>query len=114
MFVAAGGAALLGIIVISQDDDETKPTPKPKTQPYDDAYFRQAIANQEDEIYQQESKVDRLWDEYSYLPSWDIEQMKDEMRREIENEIAEDKQKLADIDRMIARINEIELQSRKE
>ncbi len=113
MFVAAAGAFV--IVVCIPDDDDPKTPPKPKTPPpYDDAYFRQAIANKEDEIYQQESKVDRLWDEYSYLPSWDIEQMKDEMRREIENEIAEDKQKLAEIDRMIARINEIELQSRKE
>lgn len=42
-----------------------------------------------------------------------INSVKKEMRHEIEDEIKQENQKLADIDKMIARINEIELQSRK-
>ena len=42
-----------------------------------------------------------------------IDSVKKEMRHEIEDEIKQENQKLAEIDKMIARINEIELQSRK-
>jgi len=64
-------------------------------------------------------KISALKREKSYIAldkpvPYVIDSVKKEMFHEIENEIAEDNKKLAEIDKMIARINEIELQSRKE
>ena len=50
----------------------------------------------------------------SWLPSQMINSVKEDMRRELDNEISRDRQELAEIDKMIARINELELQSRRE
>ena len=114
MFIA--GAVVVGGIIVAYDDHSRHSQYKEHTNhsKYNDHHVREEIISKENSLDNQKSKVDRLWDEYSNLPSWDIEQKKYEMRRELEQEIAEDKQKLADIEKMIARINEIELQSRKE
>ena len=112
MFIAAAG----GVIVVAAAYSDYSDTYSKYTRhnKYNDAEFRQAIENKEDEIYEQEARVNRLYDEYMDSPSYDLEQEKENMRRELENEIKQDKQKLADIDRMIARINKLELESQKE
>ena len=51
---------------------------------------------------------------YSASPEQMIEAVKADMRRELNSEISHDKQELEAIDKMIARINEIELQAKRE
>ena len=100
---------------------------------YGDAEVRRQKANQERKIKNKENEIENLrkkmndnYNErisalkreknYSALDkpvSQVIDSVKKEMRHEIEDEIKQENQKLAEIDKMIARINEIELQSRK-
>ena len=57
--------------------------------------------------------MQRLYDEYQSLPYYDFDEAKADMRRELENEISNDKKELEQIDKMISKINELELQSRR-
>ena len=98
---------------------------------YGDSALREAISRKENEISRTESDVEslrrRMNDNfnsrinqlrrernYSGLnssPGRMISEVKDDMRRELDAELARDKQELAEIDGMIARINELQLQS---
>ena len=102
---------------------------------YGDSSLRGEIERKESEVNRKESEVANLRQRmndnfnsriselkreknYSALSNADannmINSVKDDMRRELDNEISRDRQELAEIDKMIARINELELQSRRE
>ena len=52
---------------------------------------------------------------YSGLDNSDVlNAVKSDMRRELENEISRDRQELSEIDKMISRINALELQANRE
>ena len=101
---------------------------------YGDAELRNQISNKENQVRSKDSDVENLRrrmndnfnsrinelkreKNYSALnspPSDIVYRVKDEMRTELNSEISHDKQELAAIDKMIARINEIELQAKRE
>ncbi len=100
---------------------------------YGDSALRNQISNRENEIRNKESSVESLrqrmnndfnsrinelkrernYSGLTYSPDSVIADVKNDMRRELDNEIARDKQELAEIDKMIARINELELQAKR-
>lgn len=102
---------------------------------YGDSSLRGEISRKESEVNRKESDVANLRQRmndnfnsrinelkreknYSALSNADANNMinavKEDMRRELDEEISRDRQELAEIDKMIARINELELQSRRE
>ena len=102
---------------------------------YGDAALVKAIENKKNEIDAKEDEVDRLrekmeenfqtrvnqlkkernYSSFNYSDAEDIiDNVKEEMRDELDEEIAKDKQELEAIDKMIARINELELQAKRE
>ena len=101
---------------------------------YGDAQMRAEIESKERDVNRKEedvaklrrrmnenfcSRIAELRREKNYsglnsVPLQMINSVKDDMRRELDNEISRDRQELAEIDKMIARINELELQSRRE
>ena len=101
---------------------------------YGDSALRNQISNKESEIRRKESDVESLrqrmnenfdsrinelkreknYSGLSCVPNIMLSEVKDDMRRELDAEIARDKQELEAIDKMIARINELELQAKRE
>lgn len=99
---------------------------------YGDSGLRNEISNLENRVRNKESEVERLKNEmeenyrnrinqlkneknYSGLNDSDVlKAVKFDMKRELENEINRDKQELSEIDKMISRINELELQAQRE
>ena len=101
---------------------------------YGDSELRNQISNKENQVRSKDSDVENLRrrmndnfnsrinelkreKNYSALnspPSDIVYRVKDEMRTELNSEISHDKQELEAIDKMIARINEIELQAKRE
>lgn len=102
---------------------------------YGDSALVNAIENKKNEIDAKEEEVDRLQEQmeenfqarldklkaernYSSFGYSDdetiIDNVKEEMLEELDDEISQEKQELAAIDKMIARINEIELQAKRE
>lgn len=101
---------------------------------YGDSARRSQISNKESEVNRKasdveslrqhmnsdfNSRINELKREKNYLgldsaPSTIINTVKYNMQLELDNEIEREKQELAEIDKMIARINEIELQARRE
>lgn len=101
---------------------------------YGDSARRSQISNKESEVNRKASDVESLRQRmnsdfnsrinelkreknYSGLnsaPSTIIDTVKYNMQLELDNEISQDKQELEAIDKMIARINEIELQAKRE
>lgn len=100
---------------------------------YGDSELREQIRRKEEEVRRKDSdvetlrrrmnesfneRINRLKYEKNYSglncsPNVMVREVKDDMRRELDNEISRDKQELSDIDKMIARINELELQSKR-
>lgn len=131
MFIA--GAVVVGGIIVGYDD-HSRHSDHSRHREYGDSSVREEIKRKENEVNRKESDVENLrrrmqnnFDSriselrreknYSGLglpPSHMIDSVKDDMRRELDNEISRDRQELAEIDKMIARINELELQSRRE
>ena len=75
----------------------------------------QRLKNQMEENYR--SRISQLKNEknYSDLNNSDVlNAVKSDMKRELENEISRDRQELSQIDKMISRINELELQAKQE
>lgn len=75
----------------------------------------QRLKNQMDENYR--NRINQLQNEknYSGLNKSDVlNAVKDDMKRELENEISRERQELSEIDKMISRINELELQTKRE
>lgn len=100
---------------------------------YGDSALRNQIGSKENEIRNKESSVESLrqnmnnnfnsrinelkrekaYSGLNYSPDSMIADVKNDMRRELDEEISRDKQELAEIDKMIARINELELQAKR-
>ena len=102
---------------------------------YGDAALVSAINSKKNEIDAKETEVDNLqermernfqervdrlkaeknYSSFNYSDAEDIiENVKEEMREELDDEILQDKQELEAIDKMITRINELELQAKRE
>lgn len=102
---------------------------------YGDSSMRSQISSLESRVSSKESEVENLRQRvnnnfnnrvaelkreknYPALNKADanniVNAVKADMKREIESEIQRDQQELAEIDRMISRINELELQSKQE
>ena len=138
MFIAAAGGGAL-VWRISHDNysdysDYSDHSRYSKYTEYGDSTLRNDISKMEDDIRRKESDVEilrqRMISNFDSLvnelkrkknyPGLDssaseiIRKVKDDMQRELDNEIAKDKQELAEIDKMIARINELELQAKQD
>lgn len=101
---------------------------------YGDSALRNQISSKENEVNRKasdieslrqrmnndfNSRINKLKREKNYsglnsAPSTIVDTVKYNMQLELDNEIARDKQELAEIDKMIARINELELQAKRE
>ncbi len=101
---------------------------------YGDSELRSKISNKENQVRNKDSDVEslrrRMNDNFNsrinelkrernyyalnYSPDSVVREVKSEMRSELNAEISQDKQELEAIDKMIARINEIELQAKRE
>ena len=105
---------------------------------YGDSVLRNQISNKESEVNRKasdveslrrlmndnfNSRINELKREGNYptfysandsSPSKIIDSVKKDMRQELDAEIAQDKRELEAIDKMIARINELELQAKRE
>lgn len=124
--IIVGGAAFY----VGSHDDYSRYREYTRHNKYGDAELRNQISRKENSVSNKESDVEsfrRRMNEnfnsrinelkreknYSGLnsdPSNIIYSVKADMRRELDAEISRDKQELESIDKMIARINEIELQ----
>ena len=124
--VIIGGAA----IYAGGHDDYSRYREYTRHNKYGDAELRNQISRKENSVSNKESDVESLrWQmnenfnsrinelkrekNYSGLnssPSNIIYSVKADMRRELDAEISRDKQELESIDKMITRINEIEVQ----
>ena len=99
---------------------------------YGDSELRNQISNMESRVNNKEAEIQRLKNQmeedyrnrinqlkneknYSGLDNSDVmNAVKADMKRELENEISRDRQELSEIDKMISRINELELQAKRE
>ena len=136
-FIAAAGGGVL-VWRISHDnysDYSDYHSRHSNYREYGDSALVRAIENKKNEIDAKEQEVDRLQEQmeenfkarldklkaernYSSFGYSDdetiIDNVKEEMIEELDSEISQEKQELAAIDKMIARINEIELQAKRE
>lgn len=130
---AAGGGVLVWRISHGNHSDYSCHSRHSNYREYGDSALRNQISNKENEIRNKESNVESLrqrmnndfnsrinelkrernYSGLTYSPDSVIVDVKNDMRRELDNEIARDKQELAEIDKMIARINELELQAKR-
>ncbi len=133
MFIAAG--ALVGIVVAYDDySDHRKHSNHSNHSRYGDAEVVNRINDMQRRVNSQEAEVNRTrnWMQMNYREQIDqlkreknypalsgasmynvVSSVKANMEQELENSIAQKRRELADIDRMIARINEIELQAKR-
>ena len=121
------GGALVGIAVLW--DDHSNHRDHTNYREYGDSDLRNEIKNMESRVNKKESEIQRLKNQmdenyrnrinqlkneknYSGLNNSDVlNAVKSDMRHELENEISRDRQELSEIDKMISRINELELQA---
>lgn len=128
------GVVVGGAIVHGNHSDYSCHSRHSNYREYGDSALRSQISNKEGEVNRKASDVESLRQRmnndfnsrinelkreknYSALeapPTQLVSSVKNEMRSELDNEIAQDKQELAEIDKMIARINEMELQAKRE
>lgn len=137
MFIAAaGGAAIVGIIAY---DDHSRYSEYSRHNQYGDAALVQQINNEQNRLRQKDAEIDNfqeridrefayqiaklrneadysaLRDNYSYDYNYDydqiLENIKREMKAEVEAEIQTEKAELDNINKMIQRINELELEA---
>ena len=127
------GVAVIGTAIHENHSDYSCHSRHSNHRQYGDSALRNQISNTENEIRNKESSVESLrqrmnndfnsrinalkrernYSGLTYSPDSVISDVKNDMRRELDNEIARDKQELAEIDKMIARINELELQAKR-
>ena len=101
---------------------------------YGDSSLRNQISNKQNEVNRKEADLENLrqrmndnfnsrvnqlkreknYSGLNYVPSMMVSEVKDNMRRELDREIQSDRDELAAIDAMIDKINEIELQVKRE
>ena len=128
------GVVVGGAIVHGNHSDYSCHSRHSNYREYGDSALRNQISNKENEVRSKDSDVENLRrrmndnfnsrindlkreKNYSALnspPADIVHYVKNEMRTELDSEISQDKQELAAIDKMIARINEIELQAKRE
>lgn len=133
-FVVAGGGVLIWRISHDNHSNYSDWREHSNHQQYGDSALRNEISNKENRVNRKAADVANLRQQmndnfnhriaqlkrernYSGLNaerSDIIRSVKADMRREIDEEIARDRQELAEIDKMIARINELELKAKKE
>ena len=124
------GGALVGIAVLW--DDHSNYSEHDRYTKYGDSELRNQISNMESRVNSKEAEIQRLKNQmeenyrdrinqlkneknYSGLNNSDVmNAVKADMKRELENEISRDRQELSEIDKMISRINELELQAKRE
>ena len=95
MFIA--GAVVVGGIIVAHDD-HSRYSEYDRHSRYGDSEVRRNISNYENRVNRKEAEVQRLYDEYLSLPDYDLDAAKADMRRELENEISNDKKELEQID----------------
>ena len=134
MAFIAGVVAIGGVVVIGHGNYSDSHSRHSNYREYGDAALVNAIQNKKEEIDAKEEEVDRLREEmeenfqarveqlkrernyssFGYSDAEDIiENVKEEMREELDAEISKERQELEAIDKMIARINELELQAKR-
>ena len=135
IIIAAAGGALIWRASHGDYSDHSNHS---NHREYGDAALRNQISNKESEISRKESDVESLrrrmnenfnsrinelkregnyptfYSANDSSPSKIVDSVKNDMRRELDDEIAKDKRELEAIDKMIARINELELQAKRE
>lgn len=130
MFIA--GAIVGGVIIAYEDySDYRDHSNHSNYSKYGDANLVNAINNKSREIERKQYEIDNLrrdmvnrfrnsteelrrdrnYKGLGYSADYMINQVKLDMQEELEKEIQREKEQLAEIEKMIARINEIELQS---
>lgn len=128
------GVVVGGAIVHGNHSDYSCHSRHSNYREYGDSALRNQISNKENEVNRKASDVENLrqrmnsnfnsrvnelkreknYSGLSYSPDEIISDVKRDMQRELDKEISRDKQELAEIDKIIARINELELQAKKE
>lgn len=128
------GVVVGGAIVHGNHSDYSCHSRHSNYREYGDSALRNQISNKENEVNRKAADVENLrqrmnsdfnsrvnelkreknYSGLSYSPDEIISDVKRDMQRELDNEISRDKQELAEIDKTIARINELELQSKRE
>ena len=127
------GAFAVGVIVMHEDHSNYRDYSDHRNhRQYGDAGMVQAINDKQNEVdslsydldwHRQEmqqdfdSRIRELRSERNYSalgssPKKMIDKVKEEMARELDAGIAKEKQELAEIDRMISKINELELKAK--
>ena len=134
VFGAAAGAVIWRAGHGNYSDDYSCHSQHSKYHEYGDSELRNEISNLESQVRNKEnevsnlqsrlqnnfnSKIAELKREKNYnglnkSPNAIIDNVKADMKREIDSEIQRDKEELAEIDKIISKINEIELQSKQE
>lgn len=134
-FVAAAGGVIVWRVAHGNHSRYSDWRDHSNHRQYGDFALVNAIENKNKEIEAKEEEVDRLrekmeknfqarvnklkaernYSSFNYSDADDIiDNVKEEMRDELNDEIAQDKRELEAIDKMIARINELELQAKRE
>lgn len=129
------GVAVIGAVAHGNHSDYSCHSRHSNHRQYGDAALVNAINSKKNEIDAKEAEVDNLqermernfqervdrlkaeknYSSFKYSDAEDIiENVKEEMREELDDEISRDKQELVEVDKMIARINELELQAKRE
>lgn len=128
------GVVVGGAIVHGNHSDYSCHSRHSNYREYGDSALRNQISNKENEVNRKAADVENLrqrmnsdfnsrvnklkreknYSGLSYSPDEIISDVKRDMQRELDKEISRDKQELAEIDKTIARINELELQSKRE
>ena len=124
------GAVVVGGAIIH--DNHSRYREYDRYTKYGDSELRRQIKNMESRVNSKESEIQRLKNQmeedyrnrinqlkneknYSGFNNSDVmNAVKADMKRELENEISRDRQELSEIDKMISRINELELQAKRE
>ena len=131
MAFVVGGAIVVGGALMH--DNHSRHREYDRYSKYGDSEMRNQISSQESRVSSKESEVANLRQRinnnfnsrvaelkreknYSAFNNADanriVDAVKADMKREIESEIAQERQELAEIDRMISRINQLELQAK--
>ena len=135
MAFVVGGALVGGAVVWrAAYDDYSRYREHGNHRQYGDSALREAIKRKENEVRYKESDVEtarrRMEDNFNsrvnqlkreknysglnYVPSMMVSEVKDNMRRELDSELKHERDELAAIDAMIDKINELELQVKRD
>lgn len=127
------GAVVIGGVIIGGHDNHSRYSDHSRHREYGDSSLCNEISRKENEVNRKGTDVENLRRQmendfnsringlrreknYSGLdsaPSDIVRSVKADMRSELDAEISRDRQELVEIDKMIARINELELQAKR-